>query len=135
MRKSLTSASGGLGLAATLLTPAARASAGRFALANEVYINIGIAGISSLISLAACRPSITGMERSRMIKSGFNLTARSTPTRPFSASPHTSKSSTDSITRVKASLTAAWSSTIKITFHAAAPLLTPSAFMTAPAIG
>ena len=116
MRKSSTSASGGLGLAATLLTPAARASAGRFALANDVYINIGTAGMSSFSSLAACRPSTTGMERSRMIKSGFNLMARSTPTRPFFASPHTSKSSTDSIKGVKASLTAAWSSTIKMRF-------------------
>src|SRR6266851_9819221 len=55
----------------------------------------GTAGINLLRTLAASMPFITGIERSSTIKSGCSSCAFSIASRPFSASPHTSKSASD----------------------------------------
>src|SRR3954463_2480360 len=77
---------------------------------------IGTIGMSRFNSHAASIPFITGIERSSKIKSGRKISAISTASFPFSASPHTSKSFCESNSSHSAFRILSWSSAINTDF-------------------
>src|SRR5436305_304887 len=77
---------------------------------------IGTIGMSRFNSQAASIPFITGIERSSKIKSGRKISAISTASFPFSASPQTSKSFCESNKSQSAFRILSWSSAINTDF-------------------
>src|ERR1700736_1798924 len=79
-----------------------------------VNITMGVAGAISLICRAASNPFITGIDRSRMTKSGSNSLTFSMATAPFGASAQTFQLGFCSIQRRRARRIMELSSTIRI---------------------
>jgi len=78
-----------------------------------LYMISGTAGINRLSIRAASSPFITGIARSRTIRSGPNSCATRTASCPLHASPHTSKSASRLKISVSACRTKQLSSTIR----------------------
>src|SRR5579859_1943114 len=105
--------SGALCFKTTAWTPASFASRSIPSASSTVNKMIFVSGTLFRSSDAAAKPFITGIARSRMTRSGLRFTAFSIASRPFSASPETSKSASTAKSRRTKVRTTALSSTSK----------------------
>src|SRR5216683_1071237 len=104
-------------------TPSREACCSTYLSPKALYIISRTPGIKRFSTRAASRPFITGIDMSKTIKSGRNCWAFSIASRPFSASPHISKSSSRSNISHSALRMKALSSTIKIDLTIWVPFL------------